>query len=466
MRLMKYFLVVGVTFILFFSCKKENFITSPQARLSVSADTLFYDTVFTTAGSITKSFKIFNLNDQKLRLSKVKLMGGNTSAFKINVDGISAAEVNNIEIAANDSIYVFVQVNVNQTTTNLPFILTDSILINHNGNTTYLQLQAFGQNANFIKNVKLTANTTWTNTLPYVILGGLQVDASATLTIQAGTKIYAHADAPLLVDGTLLVNGTKQNPVIFTGDRLDPDYKDLPASWPGIYFRAPSRNNILKFAVIKNAFQAVVVQDPSVNANPKLILSQTIIENAYDAGIISLNSFVQADNTLISNCGSNILLALGGDYQFTHCTVASYGSFYIEHKKPVLQIANYILQNNQPVTANLTARFTNCIFWGEGGSVDDEVVILKQGNTIFNVTFDHILYKVKTDPANSTFIASIKNQAPLFDSINTFKQYFDFRFTKNANAPAVNKGIITSFPKDLDDKNRANGLPDLGSYEK
>ena len=131
---MKYFLAVAVTVVLFFSCKKENFITSPQARLGVSADTLFYDTVFTTAGSITKSFKIFNLNDKKLRLSQVKLMSGSASAFKINVDGISAAEVNNIEIAPDDSIYVFVQVNVNQTTANLAFIIRDSIIINYNGN--------------------------------------------------------------------------------------------------------------------------------------------------------------------------------------------------------------------------------------------------------------------------------------------------------------------------------------------
>ena len=466
MRFINYSALIIVSILVFFSCKKESFITSPQARLSVSADTLTYDTVFTSAGSITKSFKIFNLNKQKLRLSKVKLMGGITSAYKINVSGVSAPEVTNIEIEPEDSIYVFVQVNVNPTSANLPFIIRDSILINYNGNNTYVQLQAYGQNAIFLRNVKLTGNVSWTNTLPYVILGGLQIDAAATLTIQPGAKIYFHADAPLLVDGTLSVNGTQQSRVIFKGDRLDADYKDLPASWPGIYFRAASKNNVLKFAIIKNAYQAIVVQNPSVNANPKLILSQSIIDNAYDAGIVAINSFVQADNTLISNCGSNILLALGGDYQFTHCTVASYSNFYVEHKKPVLQVANFLLQNNQPVIANLTANFKNCIFWGEGGAIDDEIVVLKQGSTIFNVTFDHILYKALKDPANSSLILSIKNQPPLFDSINTTKQYFDFHFTKSPNAPAINKGITTSFTKDLDDKPRANGIPDIGCYEK
>ena len=60
----------------FTSCKKDIFITSKDARLSTSADSLKFDTVFTVTGSITKSFKILNNNDQKLLLSKIKLGGG------------------------------------------------------------------------------------------------------------------------------------------------------------------------------------------------------------------------------------------------------------------------------------------------------------------------------------------------------------------------------------------------------
>jgi hypothetical protein len=108
----------------------------------------------------------------------------------------------------------------------------DSILINYNGNQKYVQLQAYGQNAIFLKDIQLTGNNTWNNTLPYVILGGIDIDTDATLTVEKGTRIYLHANAPFLVDGTLIVNGTKQDSVIFNGDRLDPDYRDLPASWP------------------------------------------------------------------------------------------------------------------------------------------------------------------------------------------------------------------------------------------
>ncbi|MBA2249851.1 MAG: hypothetical protein H0W12_06625 [Chitinophagaceae bacterium] len=465
MSLTKITILLFSLVIIFCSCKKDSFITSKQAGFSVSADTLTFDTVFTTTGSITRSFKIFNPNEQKLRISKIKLSGGQASAFKLNIDGTSASEADNVDIAANDSLYVFVQVNVNPSAANLPFVIRDSILISYNGNDRYVQLQAYGQNANFLRNIKLSGNTVWNNNLPYVILGGLQLDVNATLTIQAGSKIYFHADAPLLVNGSLIINGTKPAPVILTGDRLDPDYKNLPASWPGIYFLSASKDNVLKFAVIKNAYQAIVVQDASVNANPKLKISQTVIDNSYDAGILAFNTSIQADNCLISNCGSNLILAAGGNYQFTHCTVASYNNF-IDHTIPVLQVANFATQNNQTITANLSAVFTNSIFWGESGLVDDEVVVSKQGNTIFNVTFDHDLYKVAHDPANITAIAVIKNEDPMFDSINTSKQYFDFHFNLKPFSPAIDKGIATIFPKDLDNRPRANGLPDLGCYEK
>ena len=447
------------------SCKKDSFITSADARLRITTDSLKYDTVFTTTGSITKSFKIINENSQKLRLSKIKLMGGSTSPFKININGIASSEQNNIEIAPNDSVYVFVAVSINPSAANLPFIISDSILIIYNGKNRFVQLEAYGQNANFLRSRLITTNTTWTNTLPYVILGNIRVDTNATLTIQPGTKIYSHADAPFIVDGTLIINGTKNNEVVFAGDRLDNDYKDLPAGWPGIYFRNNSKNNVLKFAVIKNAYQAVVATAPSVNANPKLILQQCIIDNAYDAGILCANTSLQINNSLISNCGSNVALIYGGDYTFTNCTVTSYSNIFLNHKNPVLTVNNFAVQGGANVTANLNAVFKNCIFWADSGFVKNEIVVTKQGSNTFSVLFEKNLYRVTSDPANSSLSGNIKNQDPLFDNIDGTKRIYNFKIS-NAAAPGINKGAVTAFTKDLGDSNRNVGLPDLGCYEK
>ena len=448
------------------SCKKDSFITSEFARLNITTDTLKYDTVFTTTGSITKSFKIINENNQKLRLGKIKLMGGVNSAYKMNVDGAATTEVNNLDIEANDSIYVFVSVTINPNAANLPFIVSDSILVSYNGNNRYVQLQAYGQNANFLRNRLITGNVVWTNNLPYVILGSIRIDTNAILTIQPGCKIYSHANAPFIVDGTLTVNGTQASNVIFSGDRLDGDYKDLPASWPGIYFRGNSKNNVLTYAVVKNAYQAIVTEKPSINANPKVILHQCIVDNAYDAGIYCVNSSLQADNSLISNCGSNIILSYGGVYNFTHCTVAAYTTNYLNHKNPVLIVNNFLNQSGTTLTANLNAVFRNSIFWSDGGIVDNEVVVSKQGANTFTVLFEKNIYRALTDPANSTLSGNKINTDPSFDSIDISKKIFDFRITKNSFAPGINAGVLTPFPKDLDNNNRNIGLPDLGCYEK
>ncbi|MEJ7589669.1 MAG: hypothetical protein WKI04_19125 [Ferruginibacter sp.] len=457
------YLLPALFVLLISSCKKDTFITSSDARIATSVDSLKYDTVFTNVGSITRSFKINNLNNQKLLLSKIKLMGGPASAFKLNVNGRPGSEISDVEIAAEDSIYIFVTANINPNTANLPFIVQDSIQILFNGNTHFVQLEAFGQNANFLRNRIIKGNLAWANNLPYVILGSLLIDKDASLTIAPGCKIYAHADAPIIVDGTLEAKGTRAEKVVFSGDRLDEDYRDLPAGWPGIYFRETSKNNVLTHAIIKNAYQALVTEQPSVNANPKVVLHQCIVQNAFDAGILCVNSSLAADNCLISNCNKNINIIYGGDYSFTHCTVAAY-SDYINHKNPVLTVTNFALQNGSTLSTDLNARFRNCIFWGEEGVVEDEITVAKQGSNNFNVLFNACLYRSKNDPANSLLTAPVKNEHPRFDSIDVAKGYYDFHIS-DALAPGINKGVITQYLKDLDDKDRNNGLPDLGCYE-
>ena len=444
------------------SCRKDSFITSPEARIGLSIDTLKFDTVFVSAGSTFRTLIIKNENDQQLRLSSLKLMGGSGSVYKMNVDGMPGTQFSNLEIAANDSLFVFVQVNVNPNAANLPFVLRDSILIEFNGNSKKIQLEAWGRNAHFYRDRVISSNETWNNDLPYVILGSLVIPDGQTLTINKGCRIYVHADAPLIVDGTLIVNGEKDTTdrVYFQGDRLDEPYKNYPASWPGLFFLSNAKDNVLNYAVIKNAYQAIGMQGPAVNSNPKLTLNETVIDNAYDAGVIAINSSLRARNCLISNCGKNLYLVQGGTYQFTHCTVVTYANRFIEHKEPVLTLSN----TANSITNSLDAVFRNCIFWGENGVVTDEVLVQKSGSSSFNVNFDYNLWKVETPPANSTITQAINNQTPLFDSINTSDNYYDFRL--KTGSPALNKGVNAGIFIDLDGKPRPVGLPDLGSFEK
>lgn len=445
-----------------FSCRKESFTTSPANKLRVDIDTLRFDTVFTTTGSTTQFFKIFNDNKKGIHLSAVQLKGGISSPFKINVNGQTGPSVSNIDIADGDSAYVFISVQINPSQTSLPFVVRDSIEIAYNGNIKMVQLEAYGRNAHFFRNRLVTAGEVWNNDLPYVILGGLEIAPNAKLTINKGTRVYVHADAPLIVNGSLQVLGEKWDStrVIFTGDRLDEPYRDYPASWPGIFFNSSSKDNIFIYSIIKNAYQAVVVQGPSINANPKLVLSETIIDNAYDAGLLGAYTSIKAQNLLINNSGKNLILVSGGDYEFNHCTVTAFSNYLMPHKDPVLTLSDYF---NQSAPNSLNAVFRNCIFWGEGGQVDNEVKLLKKG-TAFNVQFNNVLWRQKENLSNVTATSVINNQDPAFENVSTEKNRYNFRLKENS--PALNKGINTLVTLDLDGNKRPVGIPDLGAYEK
>ncbi len=452
-----------------FSCKKESFTDSPDARLVTGVDTLKFDTVFTSVGSVTQGFTIVNDNDKKLRISQIKLGGGSTSSFSINVDGVAGTSFGDIEMNANDSIYVFVKVTIDPTAANAPFVIEDSIEINFNGNTSKVYLQAYGQNARFINGGHINTNTVWDNKLPYVILNSLTIDKGVILTLEKGTKVYCHATAPIIVNGTLKAMGdsAEVNRVIFRGDRLDPDYIDLPAGWPGILFSDSSRNNELNYTNILNAYQAVVVAGGITLSPVKLTLNQCIIDNAYDVGLYAINASVSATNCLISQCGndgqpgsggSNLILTVGGKYVFNHCTFVTYANLYQNHKQPVVYISN----TDGTSTASLDAQFVNSIIYGQGGLTEDELVV-KSAPTD-NVLFTNVLYKVKNDPA-AVFTDCIKNEYPQFDSVNTSRQEYNFRLKDIS--PAIDAGRTSSVIIDLDGNPRPVGIkPDMGCYER
>ena len=461
---MKHFLIVVLALSLY-ACKKDSFITTADASIRTSTDSIRFDTLFTTFGSTTRFVKIHNTNKEYLRIGTIQLAGGNTSPFRINADGTPGPVISAVDIAPNDSTYIFVTVTIDPNAAALPFILRDSISIEYNGNTKWIQLEAWGQNAQFFKSRTISADETWNNTLPYVITGPLIVAANATLTIEEGTKVYLHANAPIVVDGTLQVNGKQYDStrVVFTGDRLDEPYRDFPGSWPGIYFRQSSKDNVMTYAIIRNAYQGIVSEQPSVNSNPKVQLNACIVDNCYDAGLIAAASAVNAVNCLFSNNGKNMVLVQGGSYDFTHCTSAAYSTSYILHKDPVLLVTDYIKNGNVIVSGNLTAHFTNCIFWGDNGPVDNEIVTGKQGTGIFDITLTNCLWKAKTDVPDITKINGIVNQDPLFDSVDIQNKVF--KFSLKTGSPAIDKGINTPVTADLEGRPRS-GIPDLGSYEK
>jgi len=192
-----------------------------------------------------------------------------------------------------------------------------------------------------------------------------------------------------------------------------------------------------------------------------LTLHQCIIDNAYGPGIICNNGSLNMDNSLLYNCGSNISINSGGNYNFTNCTVAGYSNSFVTHKNPVLRVSN--ADSSQTIMNNLSAIFLNCIFWGDG-SINDEVVVNKQGSNTFNVSLSHCIYRVTDQPTNVDTLAIIETD-PMFDYIDVNNNIYNFHIT-NASAPGIDKGASTLLLTDLDNYTRNIDSIDVGCYQK
>jgi hypothetical protein len=219
----------------------------------------------------------------------------------------------------------------------------------------------------------------------------------------------------------------------------------------------------LNYAVFQNGYQTLVVEEPATGLNPKLTLNQCIVNNSLAEGILGIQTSITAINCLVSNCGQNIVLGLGGVYQFKHCTVASYSTNLLSHQLPVLTVSNAGTDGSQVFTNDLNVVFINCIFWGSD-DMPDEALISKQGNTVFNVLFDHTILKQQNYPANIDSSSLWLNTDPEF--LATGSPGNTFNFHVEAGSLAVDHGANLGIPVDLDGNHRPVNLPDLGCYER
>ncbi len=439
------------------ACTKDKFITGKDAFLLSSDTALHFDTVFTSVGSVTQHVKLFNINDQKLRLTNVQLMGGASSFFKINVSGSPGIQFSNVDIDKGDSLYIFVSVNINPSSQTLPFIIEDSIRIDYNGNTQFIKLDAYGQNAHFLRSAILTQNTTWAADLPYVLLDTFAVAKGAVLTIDKGAKIYCHANTPFTVEGSLLVNGSDDSTgaVTFLNDRRDAPYSSQPGTWQGLYFTPQSRNNVLNYAVINNALQGIAADDGSF-----VTLNGCKIDNCAETGVIAYNSTVTATNCLVTNCSYDVYITAGGQYSFTHCTLAAYSTQYLFHQYPALTLSNSSDDGSEAHL--LQAEFENCIVYGEDGAVSDEVSVQNDIRAPFITAFDNTLYRSLADNAAITYKNCLANVDPLFAGIDKENNSFDFHLS--SSSPCIDAGKKTATLIDLDGNLRSE-IPDIGCYE-
>jgi hypothetical protein len=448
-----YILLFSIAFSGLFSCKKwdEKITASQDAKLEFSTDTIIFDTLFSSIGSATRAFFVYNRNKNAVKISSIQLAGMALSDYTIIVDGYQGFYLNDLELNGHDSILVLVKVLINPHSSSTPYLVADSIMFLTNGNSQQVKLIAYGRDANFLNNITLPCNTTWNSSKPYVLYNTVTIPAGCTLTISKGTKVFVHHNSFLDVKGTLLIMGAPDSLVTFSGDNLDQSYYNVPGQWGGIIIETASKNNTIDWALIKNAETGIKLEaEIDGDTIPELKISNSILRNMSEKGIEANATDIYGYNCLIFNCAENVVAGLaGGTYIYRYCTFANY-SYTFFRQGPAVKFSN----TNSATSGSLYARLINTIIWGDLGS--DELMLSDDGFSGFDFKADN------SDLLKTTPVVGSNNiyADPKFLNPATA----DFHLDTISVSPAANAGQNIGITNDLDNKTR-DSTPSIGAYE-
>jgi hypothetical protein len=316
------------------------------------------------------------------------------------------------------------------------------------------------------------------NTKPYVIYGYAGIPNGKTLNIDAGARVYFHAESGMVVQpgGTLKINGTDspdsnplQNEVTFEGDRLEPLYEDVPGQWGTIWMRQGSIANEIKHLTLKNATVGLLVEKCVLD------IENSQIYNSANYGILARGATMNNSKNLVVNLAGQAALAcsLGGSYDFRHCT---FNNNWASSKQWAVLLTNYEEQaDGSNITGALTqANFFNCIIYGSN-NVEFFMDDLGDG-TPFIKDLKYCLFKFRdagtalSGKEAYDFIrdgailgnGNLRNKNPNFLDANLNK----LNISNDTNGGAFQKGSLDYIiASDVLGHPRTSNPPDLGAYQ-
>ena len=481
------FVVFIASLVVINACQKDRVVLSGDVKIEFSADTIRFDTVFTSLGSATKLLKVYNNNDGAVNISSIGLDQGDNSFFRVNVDGVPGNRINDVEILANDSLYVFAEVTVDpdMPLSDSPFVIQEWLKFNVNGNEQQVLLEAWGQNANYIPNRFAQGTTSiiscdlqevvFDDPKPYVIYGYLLID-SCHVILPAGTRVHVHGGVTrrdgeireegligILAKGRLSANGTVENPVIIEGDRLEEEFANNLGQWNGITFNG-SKENRFTNTIVRNAIDGIWL-----NSKSEIKLENTQVYNTSRFGILGIDSEIEAENCLIHTNGANsIALVDGGDYRFEYCTIGNFGN-----EAEALVLDNIVCLDadcEQSRLNKLTSRFINCIISGD----DDDEISLSNGNKSNTAQFDYFFQNciIKIDElTDAENYPNFFEQCSGCDNVDVRDEelFIDFEeadfHLDTMSVALMNARPIGDLQFDLEGTMRDATNPDIGCYE-
>ena len=134
MNYFKYYLWLFVSVIMATSCSDDDsFTTSSNNLLTFSVDTIRMDTVFSKVPTSRRSLWVYNKSGDGIRCTSVRLVNGNRSGFRVNVDGTylgkeSGYQTSDVEIRNKDSIFINIELTSPQNNKIGPQYMEDDLV--------------------------------------------------------------------------------------------------------------------------------------------------------------------------------------------------------------------------------------------------------------------------------------------------------------------------------------------------
>lgn len=448
------------------SCEAfDNYSTDPAHRLHFSQDTLFLDTVLTEVPTSTHRLMVYNRQEEALLISSIRLADSSQSGFRICVDGVRGNEFQGVEIAGNDSMYIFVEATFPRQELPHTRLMKDSILFLVNNRQQEVKLQAYAQDALLLQGTVIRGDTVIEEPRPLLIYDSLSIAPNACLTLTSGCRLFFHDGAGLHVHGRLTVEGTREHPVIFRGDRTDRlfpylPYDRLPGQWEGIRIYPESSHNMIRHADIHGGAFGICAEATD-SEQEQLTLEHSVIRQVSGNALELTDGKSLIANCELSNAGKNCVLLQGGNHTFIHCTLANFFSWNLREGS-ALRLSNTINGTPHPLH---TATFRNCLITG---SATDELYGERSDDASisFNYHFSHCLIRsVATE--SEAFCNVLWVEEEDFQTIDQRQQLFDFHLTASSQAIDLGeKEAASDYPTDLCGHSRLeDAAPDAGCYE-
>ncbi len=438
--------ILWVSLLFAVACVPQDEIFQTSGSLSFSPSSVRFDTIFTSLGSMSERVWVFNASSKGLRLRSIELEGGAGSDYTITVNGQEGTSFPNVELLGDDSLLVLVKVTIDPTAATTPFLVTDSLRFVTDGGVQYVPLTAYGQNANFLNDSTLGCAAVWNDPIPYVIEGTIEVPTGCSLTIGTGTRVFCAPGAELLVNGTLIVNGTPGDSVTFTSDNNFNGSGSAYGHWKGIRFGMTSQNSTISWALVENAVNGLWIEQGTIDSTAfELVADHLVVRYCEEVGIRVTSGDVVLTNSLLAACVENLLRGeVGGNYHLQHVTAANYGFDFLR------QGPGIFLSNTDGVsTGALQVRLQNSIVYG---SRTEEWTVVSPTTAVLQ----NSLLRTLSAPTGTALLV---NQDPLYESP------FVLNFRLRTGSPAISAGDPAfSLSPDLDGQTR-DASPEMGGFE-